>query len=253
MSKTKNEIANVAAGLEPAPDFLPAADKELGTKELQQHIIPPRLKIVQKQSSDQLLEKFEPGDLIVVPLMIKLASKGEQVGFTPIYFFTEYCTWNPIQTKGTLPAVRSRTRDPQSELARKARDAELRNADKCPENEGFNLAHCEHLNYLCMFDDLAETPVAVSFARTQHFVGCNFAALIRMRNAAVFAGHYLVKTVSQSNAQGNWYGFEIENDGWVQDKETYDAWHKLFDMFSEADIEIDHEAEEGATVDSSEF
>lgn len=249
MSK-KTELANTSDAMT-KPDFIP--EDQTGTKELAQHIIPPRLKIIQKQSDDKLLEKYKAGDIIAVPLMIQLAGRGEPVGFTPVYFFVEYCTWNPIQTRGTLPAVRARSRDPESELAKKARSAELRNVEKCPEAEEYKLNHVEHLNYICMFDGLPETPIAVSFSKTQHRAGSTLAGLVRMRNASIFAGHYTMKTTHQSNAQGEWYGFELENDGWVQDKETYDKWADLFELFSKADIDIDHEAEETVSAGEGEF
>lgn len=249
MSKAKNELISESKMMR--PDFIP--EEKRGVEELAKHIIPPRLKIVQKQSDDKLLERFKPGDLIVVPLMMQLAQRGDLVGFTPVYFFVEYCTWNPIQTRGSLPAVRARTRDPESDLAKKARNPETRNADQCPESQDYKLNHVEHLNFLCMFDEIPETPIAVSFSKTQHRAGSTLASLIRMRNASIFAGHYTMKTAHQSNAQGEWYGYELDNDGWVQDGETYDKWTELFNMFSKADIDIDHEAEEEAAATSNEF
>ena len=64
MAKKRN-IVKVEAGAV-VPSWM-KEDEAKGTESLLQYIIPPRIKIVQKQSDSELLERFNPGDVIIVP------------------------------------------------------------------------------------------------------------------------------------------------------------------------------------------
>jgi len=117
-----------------APDFMHGAPR--GTEELGHYVIPARLKIVQKQSSDELLQEFGQGYVIIMKgdgsaeevAKMKFDEKGNPVSsegfnFVPLFFFVEYVCWNPIQLKGVAPAIRSRSLDPRSEVALKAKSS----------------------------------------------------------------------------------------------------------------------------------
>ena len=196
-------------------------DQPLGTEELGHYITPPRLKIVQKQSGEELLAAFGPGDIIIVPDMQVIAAwerstrgqvAGEAPHFTlsPIFFFPEWAVWNPLSTKGQLPAIRERTLDPKSDIAAKARDPERRIEDH-PDVKGETLHYVEHLNFICMVADYPN-PVVVSFSRGEHKAGRQFANLVKMRRAPLYGCSFTAVCGLRSNNQGSWYGLDIQNN-----------------------------------------
>ena len=62
----KKEITKVKGGEIITPEYMKEV-KDLGISALKEYVTPRRLKIVQKQSSDDLLSKYGVGDVIVTP------------------------------------------------------------------------------------------------------------------------------------------------------------------------------------------
>ena len=50
-------------------------EKPVGLEAVQEYVIPPRIKIVQKQADDALLERFNAGDVIVIPAEVIISMK----------------------------------------------------------------------------------------------------------------------------------------------------------------------------------
>lgn len=209
-----------------APADLPAFMQgvDAGVEDLGQFIKPPRLKIVQKQSGEAFSD-FDTGDLIIVPqrqLVVpviknekgKSTEVGEPFFFVPLFFFPEWCLWNPIEMKGTLPPIRERTTDPKSPMVAKARNPKLWHVP-CPEKpDGKPCRYVEHLNFIVVLvgkPEFSGMPMIMSFSKGEHQSGSSFAALVKMRRAPMFGCQFMANTRFRDNAKGDWYGFDVTN------------------------------------------
>ena len=232
------------------PAFM-AGDGAIGTEGLIEIIQPPRIKIVQKAAGSDVLGKFDVGDIILSPQMIplvpiggKLAQKGPIWHFCPIFYYLEWCLWNPIELKGNKRVIEERTCDPASPMVTKARDPKLR-AELIPgevDEKGNPLSrrYVEHINFVSVFldeHDIGETPIVLSFSRGDHFSGSNFAALIKMRQAAIFGCRFQANAALRPDPRNDWYGIDVENPSdrqpWVT-ADQYDRFKNLYQQLSEA-------------------
>jgi len=238
----------------PLPQFMQEA-QVWGIEDLGRYIVLPRVKVVQRQSSSEILRDHDPGDVIVVPQTFLIASvemdgdgrplnHGEPFRFVPLFFYAEWCTWNPYELKGSLPAIRERSLDPASALAEKARTPSKR-FEPCPESaSGKQCQNVEHLNFVISLvgdNPLAGTPLVISFCRAEHYAGSTFAALIKMRKAPLFGCQFEAATRHRTNAKGNWFGIDVSNPAkesgvafFVEDQETFERYRSLHDELKQA-------------------
>jgi hypothetical protein len=268
---------NEAAGALALPEFMQGVDT--GTSELESYIVPPRLKVVQATSDEALLDAFDPGTVIAQPQDIQIAGMidrkaGKPFHFVPIYFFAEWIAWNPLKTKGTLPAIRERTFDADSPLAAKCKNPKLWLEgcnEAAPNEDGTKqkIRNCEHLNYICLLlnnPELEGIPVVMSFVRGEHKAGTRFAGLIKMRRAPLFGCQFQAAVGYRTNIAGQWHGYDVcnpdEGSGvapLVQDKATFEAYTALHEQFKadHGKIRVDYDNETGGTgeapPDSGEF
>ena len=163
---------NKALSTELRPSYITPENRNLGAEDFGQYIKPPRMKIVQPTSRAPLSEKFAPGSAVLVPRMELIAEKGKPFLFTPIFFFPEWCTWNPLAAPG-LSTIRARSYDPKSSIAVKCRDKATR-SEVCPEAPSLQITHQEHLNLAVILhgvDGMEETPVIMTFVRGEYVTG----------------------------------------------------------------------------------
>jgi hypothetical protein len=119
---TENALAVRAA----KPGFLVEHDKEkIGLKEVAKVVRPSYVKIVQRQSSEELTKKFGIGSIILTPdnMLVHPALENDSdvvVPFVPIFFYIEYAKFAPFLLKGKEPFVQERTTNPKSSIALKA-------------------------------------------------------------------------------------------------------------------------------------
>ena len=282
-----NEIINQQGGaLSNRPENLPAFIQQggelAGTELLSQFIQPPRLKIVQPQSKPELKAQFNEGDIVimpqkelVVPIMLnehnRPTDKGNAFLIVPIYFYPEYCSWNPIGVQGTMPAIRERSTDQNSVIAKKARNPQTRE-EICPEfprdadGKPQFIRHTEHLNFLCSLisvEALWDTPVLISFFRGEAKTGQSFCAAIRMRHTHIYACQFQAQAARRTNAKGNWFGLDISNppmqtgvdNRWVHDEALFNYFAQLHQEYAKAHkagtIISDYDDEDSRTVDGS--
>ena len=244
--------APVAANV---PAFL-QGDKA-GTEDLTAYIIPPRFKVLQPLSAHELVEAHGAGSVIINPQSQRLIDKDGVFRFTPLFFFPEWISWNPIAAKGTLNAIRERTFNGKSELARKSKN-ELTRIEPCPEFADEVITHCEHLNFIVLTYDtvLGMTPCVMSFSRAEHKVGTSFAGLLKMRQVAIYGGVYEARISLRTNAQGHWYGFDLTNpsegDSFIAE-ETFAMFQELHAELKAGHdkslIHVDHDGEEARGAD----
>jgi hypothetical protein len=232
------------------PTFMQAV--ETGAEDMGQFIVPPRIKIVQPVSRGEYKEKFAPGDAVLIPQMIKVTglildeknrptNESDGVVFTPLFFFPEYCLWNPLESKGTLPMIRESSFDPQSHLAAMARDPSRREMP-CPEMPDKKMRCVEHLNFVILIhaEGLNMLPAVMSFSRAEHRSGSNFIALMKMRMAPIYGCKFVFRTRYRENDRGQWYGIDVENPpeavGGFVDEETF-----AFTKFQYLELKKAHE------------
>jgi len=214
------------------PEFI---KQGIGLEGIGEYVVPPRMKIVQKQAGEVILGKFSVGDVIAVPDMFPLYEptrddrgrliEEEIIGlrFIPVFFFPEWVLWNPYELKSSLPATAGRTFDPSDPIAVKARNPALR-SEPFPGKEKLFLRYCEHLNFIVALQNHPfESHIILSFARAEHFAGRQFCNLLKMRKAAIFGNVFEMRLNHRTNGQGDWWGFDITNpdaNPWVS-KEEY--------------------------------
>jgi len=247
------ELSKTKTSLTVAPDFL-ENEQNLGVEGIKNYIRPPRLKTIQPQSKAPFSEQFNKGDIVLLPQMElvfpiptndkgKPQDKGKPFHFVPVFFFPEWCVWNPIQMQGTLPAVRSRTFDENSDIARRAKIKDLWFA-KCPENPEYNIRFCEHLNFIMVLKSetqLGNAPVVVSFSRGNYRDGSTLLSLIQVRNKSIFDCQFEAKASLRRNEKGEWYGWDVSNPSvesgvspWIPDMETHERFKAMFLEYQEA-------------------
>jgi hypothetical protein len=257
----------IKSDMEPLPDYLSTEVEKVGVDQIKNFVKPPRLKVIQAQSDSTFTDQFQPGDVIIVPQMLlvsplgKDASNGKpnEVGqpFTvqPIFFFPEWCVWNPLETKGTLPMLGERSLDPNGQLAIYSRDPSKREF-VCPTAPQYKCKIQEHLNFVFLIDGEA---VIASFHRGSYTAGQTLLTLIQMRDKSLFACKFQAQSTFQSNKKGKWYGLTFTNPtkpapAWAS-KEEYELGAELHRKFSEAHaantLIVDHEAESESVAESS--
>ena len=248
----KKDVSKEITKVDPAmalPKFM-ADEAVVGLEALQEFIVPPFIKIVQKQSGEELLQYFSAGDVILSPSNAMVAemprnSKGRVVEgarsmfkIVPVLFYPEWLTWNPIELKGTEQAIAYRTMDPNDPVAAKARNAKLRK-EPHPTRQEYSIRHVEHLNFLVILykHALGPEPAVMSFSRSAWKYGSKFASLIKMRHASLFGCIFDVVLTQRQNDKGDWWGFDVINpdDGspWVE-KDEYEVFKELHTKLDES-------------------
>lgn len=266
MAKRKStDIKRVGLGnaLPPVPAHM-ADEGEIGTEELKRYVVPPRVKIIQKQVLDpELADLFGTGDVVLVPdktlvCEMKRDDKGKPTGvtsgftFVPLFFFVEYCAWNPMSMRGKAPPIRERSFDPTSELARKATAPALRE-EPHPDDPKAMIRNVEHLNFLIAIQGLPPTdaPPIMTFARGSYMRGSAFCSLIRARNAPLFGCVFDAHQIQEHNELGDWWSLVVTNPSgtaspWVTDKSQYKTYEALYEemrkAYSNANIRADYES-----------
>ena len=271
------EIVKITPELQ-LPEYM--VDEEVqGLELLGNYIIPPFLKIVQKQASEELLQTFSAGDVILSPLNAMVAEmprndKGKVVEggraifqIVPILFYPEWLVWNPIELKGAESAIRGRTLDPNDPIAAKARNVSLR-LEPHPTRPDLKIRYIEHLNFIVILykHGLGREPAILSFSRGEWKSGSKFASLIKMRHAPIYGCIFDVSVGPgmRHNDKGDWYGFDVanpeENGPWVNGDE-FTIFKELHTTFSDyhrekkiqAQYEVTEENDEASAKGSEEF
>jgi hypothetical protein len=241
------------AQLPAVPDFM-QEDARMGLQDVGQFVVPPRLKIVQKQSRKELLDIYNMGDVLAMPSQELIASVllneknkptdlGSPFHFVPLYFYVEWACWNPYEAS-QLGAIRYRTTNPSDPIVQKAKNSALRASEPCPEMPTKNLRYVEHLNFLVLLlgeYKIAGSPIILSFARGSYKNGSDFCALTRTRKtAAIFGAQYECTTQRVERDGNDWYVPVVTNPSlesgvspWVQDQAAYSKLRELHLEFDE--------------------
>lgn len=251
----------------PTDDQLPAfmqQDERIGVDELSKFIRPPRIKVVQPTSHEDFSE-FEAGTVLALPTKTVIASMldkrvSQTFTFVPIFFWVEWCQMNPRSMRDK-PALRERTFDPSHPIAIKSRVPETR--EEMVEGLSKPITNEEHLNFIIALYGMPEhplnmQPMVLNFNRSEHNSGTSFNSLVRMRKASIFGNVFEAHSKYRTNAQGNWFGIDIDNPHgpkYVQDNDAYEAFkalhHEMFEAHAEDRLQVDHDEPTAAPADGA--
>lgn len=207
---------------EERPNFLAQVEGDSSTDSLDQFMQVSMIKLVQKQSANELLEEFGMGQPILNPEMIPIPSPFK---FVPVLFYPQWMKWAPLESgEGILDS----SLDPHSEVARKAQNRATWFEDR-DDGKGKN-RYVEHLNFIVLLPEVHSAPVVLSFAKGEHRTGRRLANLIKVRNAPIYSGVYTATPKLRPPRSGNqWYGFDIDNAGWVSSQEEFDTYKAIYE------------------------
>lgn len=274
--KKKNEVvpAQSTAVAVDAPDYLKqlvSSGADMGTSELSKFIRPSYIKIVQALTGSEFKSVGGVGSMLLVPEKRLLAScPGEpqpsaSIRFTPLFFYPEWCLWNPIQLKGQKPAIAGRTIDQTDPIARLAKNFE--NRTKAIEGQPANIVQkaYEHLNFLIQveIDGLLDNLIVVSFAKGGYKAGENLCRAIKARKMPLYTMVFELRAVHDKNNQGNeYYRFDAQNpasDPWRAEADIAELklkYEGLKEAHAGNKIVVEHDFEDDAApagVDPSTF
>lgn len=266
------------------PDYLAQyIEQDDSLEMLKEHRTVPRFKIVQATTEQELQGSFGVGSCVVRPgdaLVAKFNAEPKTFDFVPLFFVCEYAKWRDL--KGTGPMILERSADPGSDLARRAKSAELRKEAYpnqnhiADEKDKMYYSYVEHLRFIgVIYGDhpLAGTPVTLSFERGEWRQGKNFISAITMRREEVngeskpvplWAQVWRFKIIHHAPDQKRkWYGFAFEpaDPSLInqEDAPAMQALHKEFKELAQKQLlvvqdEADAPPEDEASVPaSSEF
>lgn len=248
---------------------------------MEEFVILPFLKIVQDQTKDQELKQrvgaggvaMSPGKLVVYE------SGGDPFLFVPQFFHNEFLKCADIKDSES-PFIVARTYDPSHELAKKARDPDLRtevypgDEDKKPANQK-NYRYVETLNFSgVVYGDhpLSGQRAAMVFSKAEFSTGRRFISGIKMRREIIedpdSGENIAIKVPLWSQVWemstslrpprngGQWYGFDFAPaDPPVidpADEEEFKAsYEELKAAHEDNRLRVDHEEDE--SVEDNEF
>lgn len=219
--RTENQVQKVT-GVEALMQY----EEDNSLQSLQEYVIVPFLKIIQGMSEQDLKDKFGEGSAIVRPGDIKIADKTLKFLFVPLFFFTMFRQW--ADRTDTQMIIES-TYDPNSSLAKAARDSERReqvyeeDIDKDPKKQR-KYRFVEHLCFVGLIYDgeLSGERCMISFQKGDFRVGRAFASGAQMRKVIIddkgtkqqvpLWAQVWEMGVSLRDRNGNkWWGFDPVN------------------------------------------
>lgn len=170
---------------------------------------PPFVKIIQAQAGAPYSPPFVTGDVIVAPLMQKIADTDNGFTFTPLHFFVHYTVINPFKMRGQLPVIREQSFDPNSEIAKKA---ERITTEPCPENPEYKIQYCKVLNFITTIEGVHIPGIWLFFNRGEFANGRAFLGIIQSLPAPMFICRFRATPTQRVGKEGKWIGLNITPD-----------------------------------------
>lgn len=172
--------------------LVPHVEEDNSLDLMTEHVVLPRVKIIQGMTDQTLKEQFGEGSIILRPGDALVAGKGETFDFVPLFFYAEYCKWSDRRDDEN-PTIMERSFDKTSDIAKRALDPsrrmEVYEEDKSkPADKQKRFRWVEHYNFPgVIYGDhpLAGTQVTLSFSKGEHSVGSNLIQAIRMRREEI--------------------------------------------------------------------
>lgn len=214
---------------------------------------------------------LDAGDLFLhTEPNVPLLKFGEERRFVAGFQFTEFIEW--YHRDSPIRGFRARSSDPKGDLAKICAEQWLKrkpgqqrvayDANKSPEQQ----THVdENIVFVLLFEGHLNEMIAMPLARTKHKKGkllLSYAARRGNGSVPLYGGTYVMRTVTEKNAQGQTYfNFEFRNPGGQESWPTpdeYKAGEALYKVMKERyhKLALDDQqaaAEETAVAETKDF
>ena len=258
MAKSKKAVAKTNGNV---PAYLQdhTSDTGKGTSSAQEDNLVPLIYVLQSNSPQAVkrnpdyIEGAEAGSIWLRGTEPPLVSGEEGILFQPCYFSKDWVEWVPRDSGGgfvgrheTCPEEAEVVQDPQNPNKKKFI---LPNGNEVLETR-------YHIGYVIM-DDGRKLPYVIPLSKSGHSVSRHWMFLMNAKQtpagtAASWACLYRLKTKFRTNADGDWYSFEVTEEGWVQTEEEYERGAKLNAAFEQGSktVETPESTSSSEDVDS---
>ena len=228
------QIATVQQGTELAtlqvPDWMVTKKEDSGIELMGRYVSPPRLKIVQGQSKQDLKQEFGESAIIMAPenrLVVGPITKdspinpasgkreGGKIRCVPLFFFPEFLLTNPLGVPG-LSFIRERTQDPESKIARLCVGRKEGREFPCPEDPSKMCKYSESLNFIVAIwepGDFPE-PALITFRAGSWIEGANWCKILKMMNQKqlpMYSQVFEINVGPRNKDQFDYYAFNVRS------------------------------------------
>lgn len=227
--KTDTELATSTDAPIVVPDWMQQEEVK-GSDSLGDFMVTPRITIVQAMSDHERKESFGEGGVAIMPDGIKVAGMNEPFVVIPLIFWASWEVRSDLNDS-TTPMIENSTQDPNSDIARKARNKDTREETY---GNGFTRKYVEALNFIVKIDsgEAKGELATISFSVGEHHTGSRLCGMLKRRPCSIFANRVELKTAVRQRNNRSWYGFEFNNPvdtPIIQDKDAYIELSKMHD------------------------
>lgn len=234
MSPKSELVKQEPAGALARPDFIPQSNA--GTEHITKDDIQlPRLAVGQGLTP-QVVEGKEG---FATGILFNSVTE-ELLGRGPIDFYIvraerpRYIEFNPRETGGGVKDMNVPANDPRTQFT------------KGPNNESVKPVATKFYDFLIVIADrFVKDPmnalIGLSFKGSSLKTAKTLNNFIKFRNAPVYAGKYRLSTGIEKGPKGTYAIYKVENAGYVESKEVYDALEQL--SKSLGNVTIDREGQ----------
>lgn len=218
---TTSPIVGGALAKMDIPEFMLGLPKEeLGTELMKQYVSPPRMKIVQGQSQQELKRLFPESSVVITPEMIGVTGaidfrngqeESDFIRVVPVFFYTEYCLFNPM---GVKPYCRERSIDAQSKLAIRCKGQIDKRSMPCPEDLSKLCKYQEVFNFILYVwnPDVYKDPVLLSLKSSDFVCGKEWCRLACIpRGVPCYGQVFELNCSPRKKDDNNWYGWNVRH------------------------------------------
>lgn len=193
-----------------APDFMMGETNE-GLEDVSKYQTTPRLTLIQGQSAPERKTEFGEGGVCVMPDGVKVAGSGEEFVVIPLLFWATWECWSDINDQ-INPMVMETTMDEGSILARKAKNADLREEVYGDRNE-FRKNYVECLNFVVLIEggEADGTVATMTFSKGEHYSGSKLCSFLKRRKCPIYGNRIAFKSNARTRNNRSWWGFDFNN------------------------------------------
>jgi hypothetical protein len=215
-----NEIVHVGNSL---PSYLKGLEDD-SLKDVRKYRVVPLVGFAQKSHPSEFVEKFGVGSAVAYRLNAVIARAGEQVLMHPIFFFTEFVHYSDRNDKQAEKKVLDRTFDDQSDIAKFARNKDLRKKPYERGDKTFYEKFVEHLTFFVVIEsgEFKGQLATITFASGEFNTGQNFLNELAMRGAPLWATRWNFRSEIKKHWEENydWWGWDIAFAGFIEEEEV---------------------------------
>jgi len=257
--RTEQQITKVAGQGNYLQQYV-EEDKSLKT--VQEHVVLPRMKIIQGQTDNELKQAFPEGSVIIRPGDAKVWGPDDQPFlFVPLFFHVEWNKWSDYKDKESPSIVEGPVFDPTHLLAKMAANRDKRTElyaghESKPVKQQWFYSYVQHFCWTGIIygeHDFAGTECVLGMERGEFGNGRQFINAISMRRIdlgerrvpqPLWSQVWSMQPSLRQGKQGNWYGFDFNPaDNPVideSDAESLRARHlELARLFEENRLRVD--------------